>query len=205
MLLKRIKFFAAPLLAIFANFAIAHADEAAETFITDVLVEADAIFNAQSEAEAREAIGVLVDQHVDMRRVGLFTLGQYARQMTPEQRAEFLPLFKTYATLIYEKSLSNYSGQQLVVTGSVDRSARDFIVNSKIKNPAPGDPFANANIQWRVYRGKDGSQSVVDAGANDIWLAIEQRSQFTSVIANNGGGSAGVAVLISQLRAQVGG
>ena len=176
MLLKRIKFIVAPLLAVCASFALAHADDAAEAYISDVLVEADAIFNAQSDAEVREAINALVEQHVDMRRVGLFTLGQYARQMTPEQRAEYLPLFKTYATLVYEKSLSNYSGQQLVVTGSVDRSARDFIVNTKIKDPAPGDPFANANIQWRVYRSKDGSQSVVDAGADDIWLAIEQLS-----------------------------
>ncbi len=35
-------------------------------------------------------------------------------------------------------------------------------------------------------------------------VAIEQRSQFTSVIANNGGGAKGIDALLAQLREQVG-
>ena len=46
--------------------------------------------------------------------------------------------------------------------------------------------------------------TVVDAGADNIWLAIEQRSQFTSIIANNGGGAKGIDALLEQLREQVG-
>lgn len=204
MLLKTLKIVAVAICATTASISATLADEAAETFVSGVLVDADPILNAQSTEDLRSGLAMLVDQYVDMRRVGLFTLGQYARQMTPEQRAEYMPLFKQYATLVYQKSLSNYSGQRLEVTGSIDRSSRDIIVNSRIKDPAPGDPFANANIQWRVYRAKDGSHAIVDAGANNIWLAIEQRSQFTSVVANNGGGASGVDVLISQLRNQIG-
>ncbi len=192
--------------ALFAMFALApaYADEAAEAFVQAVLDEAEPAFNLTDEDARLEAITALVDKYVDMRKVGFFTLGQYARRMSDEQKAAYFPLFRKYATLIYRDALSEYSGERLVVTNSIDRSERDIIVNSEVAGAQPGQQFANLVVHWRVYRSRDGAMSVVDAGANDIWLAIEQRSQFTSIIANNGGGAAGIDALIAQLRKQVG-
>lgn len=182
----------------------AHADDAAETFVAEILLQATPVLNAESETEKFEGIAQLVDEYVDVRKAALFTIGQYARQISPEQKETFISLFRDYAKLIYQDALSNYSGQTLAVTGSVDRSERDIIVNSGIVNAAAGDPFANINVHWRVYRSRAGELSIVDAGADNIWLAIEQRSQFTSIIANNGGGSTGIDALIAQLRSQLG-
>ena len=190
----------------FAVFATAaHADEVAEAYVQSILDEAAPALESGNRAEMLDGIAAMVDKHVDMRRVGRFTLGQYARQMSDEQKAVYYPLFQDYATLVYQKTLSEYSGQKLAVTGSVARSERDIIVNSKIADAQPGDQFADVTIHWRVYRNRDGDMTVVDAGANNVWLAIEQRSQFTSVIANNGGGARGIDALIAQLRDQVSG
>lgn len=183
----------------------AFADQEAEKFVTDILEEAAPSLTSDDQAVIFTGIENLVDQYVDIRRVGLFTLGQYARQTSPEQRAEFLELFRQYATLVYQNSLSEYTGQTLEVVSSIDRSQRDIIVNSKVAGSTPGQAYGNLQVHWRVYRSRDGAMSIVDAGANDIWLAIEQRSQFTSIIANNGGGEQGVQALINQLREQVGG
>lgn len=180
------------------------ADESAEAFVQGVLDEAEPILDLDDEAAFFDGIENLVGKYVDMRRVGYFVLGQYARRMSDEQKQEYFPLFEKYATRIYQNTLSDYAGQRLTVTSSVDRSDRDIIVNSKIADPAPGDPLADTNFHWRVYRNNEGEMSIVDAGANDVWLAIEQRGQFTSVIANNGGGEAGIQALIDQLRGQVG-
>lgn len=195
--------FAALALTAFAT--AAHADEAAEAYVQSILDEAAPALESGNRAEMLDGIAAMVDKHVDMRRVGRFTLGQYARQMSDEQRAVYYPLFQDYATLVYQKTLSEYSGQKLAVTGSVARSERDIIVNSRIADAQPGDQFADVTIHWRVYRNRDGAMTVVDAGANNVWLAIEQRSQFTSVIANNGGGARGIDALIAQLRDQVSG
>ena len=183
----------------------AAADDEAEAYIQAILDEAEPVLKATDEATRLSGIEALVDQYVDMRRIGMFTLGQYARRITDEQKDTYLSLFREYATLVYRDALTNYSGQALQVTGSVDRSARDIIVNSKIVDARPGDAFADLVVHWRIYRSRDGVLSVVDAGADNIWLAIEQRSQFTSVIANNGGGEAGIDALIEELRDQVGG
>ena len=181
----------------------AFADEAAEAYVAGILEEANIVFDAETDAERFEGIADLVDRYVDMRRVGLFVLGQYGRQISPEQKEEYLPLFKKFATQIYQNSLSEYSGQKLAVTSSVDRSERDIIVNSEIIDAKPGDPFGDFTVHWRIYR-RDGKMTVVDAGAEGIWLAIEQQSQFKSIIANNGGGSRGIDALIADLKARVG-
>lgn len=180
----------------------AAADEAAEIFVQGILDEAEPYLNADTDQERLDGIASLVDKYVDMRRVSLFTLGQYARKLTDEQKAEYLPLFKDYATVVYQNVLGEYSGQTLSVSGSIDRSERDIIVNSKIVNPAPGSGLENVTVHWRVYRDRDGNLSVVDAGADNLWLALEQRSSFTSVIANNGGPPQGVDALIAQLKEQ---
>lgn len=180
------------------------ADDAAEAFVQGILDEAEPILSAPTKQEFYDGIEALVAQYVDMRRVGRFVLGQYARDLTEAQEAEYFPLFQRYATVIYQNTLEDYEGQRLVVVHSVDRSDRDIIVNSKIENPEPGDPFANAVIHWRIYRDREGNQTIVDAGADNVWLAIEQRSQFTSFIADHGGRDAGgIDALIAELRRRV--
>ncbi len=202
---SKVQFFAACFLASAAMaLAPAAADEEAEQYIQGILDEAEPYLDAPDKQALFDGIGQLVDKYVDMRRVGFFTLGQYARRLTPEQKEEFLRLFKDYARLVYQNTLSDYAGEKLRVTGSVDRSDRDIIVNSKIVDPPPGSDLANVVVHWRVYRTRDGDLTVVDAGADNVWLAIEQRSQFTSIIANNGGPPAGVDALIADLREQVG-
>lgn len=184
--------------------APARADEAAETYVRSVLSEANPIFDATDQAARMAGIDALFDKHVDIRRVAMFVLGQYARVITDEQKEQYVPLFKQYAKTVYRDTLSNYSGQRLEVTNSVDRSPRDIIVNSRVIGAKPGDELANVTIHWRVYRNDEGEQSLFDAGADGVWLAIEQQSQFKSVIANNGGGVKGIDALIADLKAKTG-
>jgi ABC-type transporter MlaC component len=197
---RRVAILAIASAALLSFSAPARADEAAESFIRGILGETNVIFETNDEQSRLDGIEKLVDKYVDMKRVSMFVLGQYARQITDAQKEEYLPLFRRYATLIYQEVLSDYSGEALEVVDSVDRSPRDIIVNSRVADAKPGDKFADTIIHWRVYRDSDGKMSVFDAGANGVWLAIEQQSQFKSVIANNGGGAAGIDALIADLK-----
>lgn len=188
-----------------AMIAPAQADVAAEKFIAGVLEESNAIFGSSDESSRNAGVEALVDKYVDMDRVARFALGQYARQASPEQMAAYTPLFRRYATNVYQSTLENYSGQKLAVTDSIDRNERDIIVNSKVVGAKPGDQYADLVVSWRVYRKPDGAQAIVDAGAEGVWLAIEQQSTFKSIIANNGGGSKGIDALIADLKSKVGG
>ncbi len=180
--------------------APAAADQAAETFVQNILDEAAPKLQSGDKDVMFDAVDDLVDKYVDMRRVGRFVLGRAARQMTDAQAEEYFPLFRDYAKMVYRNTMEDYAGQELKVTGSVDRASYDIIVNSKIANPQPGDQLADMLIHWRIYRDKEGNMSIFDAGANEIWLAIEQQEQFTSIIANNGGGERGIDALIADMK-----
>lgn len=184
--------------------APAWADAAAETYLSHVLADADAVFGAPDEAARLDAVTKMVATHVDMNKVARFVLGQYARVISREQWSVYRPLFEQYATLVYQKTLKDYAGERLEVVGSIDRSAKDIIVNTKIAGAGPGQRYSDLVVHWRLYRGKDGAFAVVDAGAEGVWLAIEQQSQFKSVIANNGGGARGIDALIADLSGKVG-
>lgn len=196
---------AAGVAACFIAVTPAAADDAAEAYVQNILDEAEPILAGADREAMLDSVEALVGKYVDMRRIGRFVLGQYARRMTDAQEQAYYPLFDRYAKMIYRNTLSDYAGERIVVTGSIDRSERDIIVNSKLANPEPGSAFANATIHWRVYRSRDGELSVVDAGADNVWLAIEQRSQFTSIIANNGGGEQGIDALINEIRTRLDG
>jgi len=192
--------------AVFAAIvAPAYADKAAEDYVSAVLEEANSIFADTDDTSRNAAVETLVDKYVDMERVARFALGQYVRQASPEQMSVYVPLFRKYATSVYQSTLENYSGQRLVVTNSIDRNERNFIVNSKVIGAKPGDSYADLVVSWSVYRKPDGEQKIVDAGAEGVWLAIEQQSQFKSVIANNGGGAKGIDALIADLKTKTGG
>jgi phospholipid transport system substrate-binding protein len=184
--------------------APAHADKAAEVFMAGVLNEANVLFDAPEKAARDAGIEALVDKYVDMDRVARFALGQYARQASESQLSVYRPLFRKYATSVYQATLDEYTGENLEVVDSIDRTERDIIVNSKVVGAKPGSRYADLVVHWRIYRDSDGGHSVVDAGASGVWLAIEQQSTFKSVIANNGGGSAGIDALIADLKAKVG-
>ena len=189
-------------LTVFALVGAAAAKTAtpAEAFVAQVLSEANPVFARKAEADRRAGIDALVGKYVDLDRTGMFVLGQYAKAMTPAQKAEYTPLFRRYASRIYQNTLANYRGEKLEVTGSVQRSERDTIVNSRVVNPSSGSQYARSVIMWRVYAAPDGTLKIFDAGADNVWLAIEQQSQFKSVIANNGGGARGVDALIADLK-----
>lgn len=178
----------------------AYADKAAEAFMSGVLKEANPVFARTDPAARNAGIDALVAKYADLDRTGMFVLGQYARVMTPAQKAAYKPLFRAYATRVYRKTLEGYKGETLAVTGSTDRSPKDIIVNSKVVGAAANSAYADSIVMWRIYRGDDGKMTIFDAGADNVWLAIEQQSQFKAVIANNGGGTKGVDALIADLK-----
>ena len=183
------------LLGMFGLISTAKADPAAEAYIQGLANEVQAIYATDlSDDQKRSQLGGLVREHVDLNRVGLFVLGPNARQISPELRREYLQAFSGYATNLYVTQLANVAHETLQVTGSLDRSARDVIVDSEVVSDTENEGLV---VSWRV-RIKDGAHSIIDVGAAELWLAVEQRAQFTSVIANNGGGESGVRALLEE-------
>jgi phospholipid transport system substrate-binding protein len=131
----------------------------------------------------------------DMKRIADFTLGQYRRSASPADLAAFEAAFQNYATAVYQSYFAKYAGQTLKVTGSQSRSPDDFIVATQLIDPNDRSGQEPLEVDFRV-RTDSGKPVVVDFSVAGIWLALEERDQFTAFLGQNNGN---IPVLVSHL------
>jgi phospholipid transport system substrate-binding protein len=131
----------------------------------------------------------------DMRRIAMFTLGVYKRSASPQDQDAFAAAFQSYATAVYQSYFAKYSGQSLRVTGSQEHAPGDTIVQTVLVDPNDHSGQQPLEIDFRVL-GDNGKFVVIDFSVAGIWLAIEERDQFSSFLGQNGGS---IPVLISHL------
>ena len=118
----------------------------------------------------------------DLRRVAVFLLGQYAAQAAPADIDAYVAAYQDYVLSVYQSYFGRYAGQSLRVKSSRERAPADYIVSTEMVGGA-SQPM---QIDFRVRT--DGAKPVlVDFAVEGVWLALAQRDQFTSVLAQNHG------------------
>lgn len=138
--------------------------------------------DAERRAEFRDFLTTLTD----IRRIALFTLGPARRTATPAQVDAFVDAFRNYAVSVYESRLKAYAGQYLKVEGGSEHGPGDYIVRTILVDPTgrteqQGEPI---EVDFRVD-GTPGHFVVIDAAIAGVWLALEERDQFTAFLEEN--------------------
>ncbi len=133
--------------------------------------------------------------------MAMFTLGAARRTATPAEIDAFVDAFRNYAIAIYQTRLSAYSGQTLKVTGSTERAPGDFVVSTVLVDPSDAGDKQPIQVDFRVDS-DNGKFVVLDASVVGVWLAIEERDQFTAFLAQNNDSVAALAQHLKQLAAQ---
>ena len=173
----------------------AAAANVAEAFVGDNIHKGLEILNNKklSTVQRRDQFETFLLGLVDVRRIGLFTLGQYRRTAPPEDVEAFVGAFKNYAVAAYQSYFAKYSGQTLKVTGSTERSPTDFIVATQLLDPNSNQPPLEVDFRVRTDTGKP---VLVDVSVSGIWLSLEERDQFVAFLGQNNGN---VRTLIAHL------
>ncbi|MEM9569832.1 MAG: ABC transporter substrate-binding protein [Pseudomonadota bacterium] len=165
-------------------FADTQTEEYVRTNANDVLASLNA--PGLTSSERREQFQSYMDEFTNLDAVAKFVIGKYSKRFTAEEMDLYLTTFRNYALVVYEFYFNEYRGQDVKVTGSTDRNARDSIVDTEIVR-ADGQEL---EVRWRVLN-RGGKYQVVDvalnAEGNLIWLAIEQRAQFMSILDQSNG------------------
>lgn len=167
---------------------------AAETFITS-LAEKAVHALTQGDTPRPEKIRrfrELLHAHFDVNRIGAFVLGRYWPVATDAEKQEYLDLFEQLIISTYVDRFSNYAGETLTVTGA-SMKGDEALVSSRLNRPTGGEAI---NVDWRVQE-RNGALRIVDVVVEGISMGQTQRSEFASVIRNNGGQVSG---LIEELR-----
>lgn len=149
---------------------------------------------------ASQALLPLIEAQTDLRLLGRLALGRYWREASPEQRAEYLNLFRSYMLQTFVERLRPYAGTDLGPAGERFRivasrpvGRRDILVQSQVAPPA-SPPL---QVDWRL-RAQDDVPVIIDLIVEGVSLLITQRSEFAAVIER-----AGIDGLLSELRARV--
>jgi phospholipid transport system substrate-binding protein len=138
----------------------------------------------------------------DMKRIADFTLGQYRRSASPADLAAFEAAFQNYAVAVYQSYFTKYAGQTLKVTGSQTRAADDFIVATQLIDPNDNSGQQPLEVDFRVRTDAGGKLVVVDFSVAGIWLALEERDQFTAFLGQNNGNIHTLIAHLSELAKQ---
>jgi phospholipid transport system substrate-binding protein len=134
----------------------------------------------------------------DMRRIGIFALGQYASGLSQVETNTYVASFTDYAIPLYEFWLSKYNERALKITGTAQRAADDFVVRADAVSATnqAAQPF---KVSFRIRTAVDGSFILTDMTAEGISLALTLRSDFTAFLQQHGGR---VSDLVGRLKNQ---
>jgi phospholipid transport system substrate-binding protein len=160
------------------------------------------ILNDQSlsAADRRAQIRELFTSLTDIRGIALFTLGSMRQYAKPAQIEQFVDAFRNYAVAAYEAQLTDYSGQYLRVTGSIQTAPGNYIIKTVVVNPNGGSSRQAEPIEVDIRLTNDSGHYVVtDLSVAGIWLALEERDQFTTYLEDHNGDFGALIVYLKVL------
>ena len=119
-----------------------------------------------------------------VREISLFVLGPYRRNLTSDQREEYIKLIKRFVSEIYSIRLASFPSGDFSVLSSTDTGRSGIIVKTLIQFLDDPNP---TKIDWRIIKNKNGDFKIFDIRVIGVWMAQEQRSTFTSFLSKNNG------------------
>jgi ABC-type transporter MlaC component len=147
-----------------------------------VAQSAAASFNQAAASGSTRAFAAALERHADVSRVAMFALGQYRQALPAARHGEYVQLTRRYLGQVLAENAGSFAGAQVVFVNCT--SDQGFTL---VSTTMAGQP-----ILWRIRGNR-----VVDMNVSGIWLSLQLRSSFVSVIQRGRGDP---AVLIDYLR-----
>lgn len=136
---------------------------------------------AAKTKERRDQLRQILYARFDFTEMARRALGSNWRRRTPQEQAEFVPLFTEVLERAYADIIESYVDDKIKIVYSNERIDGNFAdINSKIVT-GRGEEYSlnyKAHLvggEWKVY----------DVVAENISLVNNYRSQFTRVISNS--------------------
>ena len=182
------------LLFLFLNNATADTSDP-KKFIQEIVDEAKKILIKTNTAEYKaKKLTEIALATVDIKGVGLYTLGSYRKDLTEEQKKEYSNLFKEYFLKTFVSRLTDYSEPKIDVISAEKKNEKYTIVSSIL---LATDKKPEVKIDWRVYTKNPNKPLIRDLIIEGLSLARTQKEEFSSIIESNDGD---INVLFNKLK-----
>ena len=177
-----------------------HASEKTESFVRDMIDKSYRILNEEtlSDMQRSKQFRELLNGASDLKRTAIFTLGPHVNDAEQTEIDGFVQAFKAHIARTFQAHLQDYADYTVMVTGSRDRAADDSVVTISISDPNSGNAPA-ARGAFRVRTNENSVLVITDIQMEGIWLAIHERSDFTSYLQRNGGNISTLSSFLNEL------
>jgi len=164
-------------------------------FIKEVTGDASSILkNEISKEQKIEKLKNLAEESVDIKGVGLYSLGKYRKLISKEKLNEYEILFKKYFLKSFSSRLSEYSDPKINVISQEIINENYTIVSSIL---VADEKRPEIKIDWRVYTKYKDKPMIRDLIIEGLSLARTQKEEFNSVIKSADGD---INILFNNLR-----
>ena len=170
--------------SIFPNKSHAYSSDPKQ-FITEVVDEAKKILVETNSQEFKtKKLSELALKTVDIKGIGYYTLGNYRKELSDDQLAEYSVLFEKYFLKSFTSRLTDYSEPKIEVLSAEVLNPKYTIVKSLL---FATDKKPEVKIDWRVYTKNPDRPLIRDLIIEGLSLARTQKEEFASVIESNNG------------------
>ena len=135
-----------------------------------------------SSEEKNAVIKKIALENVDIKALGLYTLGKIRKELDESTLNSYQELFQNYFLKSLTSRLTDYSSQKFEVLESEQKSSNYTIVNSKIAESVKSPEI---KVDWRVYTKNPQKPLIRDLIVEGLSLARTQKEEFASILNSN--------------------
>jgi phospholipid transport system substrate-binding protein len=121
---------------------------------------------------------------VDIKGIGLYTLGSFRKNLSENQKNEYSSLFEKYFLKTFSSRLSEYTNPKIEVTDKKVLNKNYTIVNSVLVGTSDRP---EVKIDWRIYTKIPDNPLIRDLIIEGLSLVRTQKEEFSSILNSNNG------------------
>ena len=135
-----------------------------------------------SQEEKINKLKVIAKETVDIQGVGFYSLGSTRKNLSEEEKIEYLQLFEDYFLKSFSSRLSEYTNPEIDVLSKKVLGENYTIVNSVLKGTSERP---EVKIDWRIYTKNQDNPLIRDLIIEGLSLARTQKEEFASILNSN--------------------
>jgi phospholipid transport system substrate-binding protein len=121
---------------------------------------------------------------VDIRGIGLYTLGSFRKNLSENEKNEYSDLFENYFLKTFSSRLSEYTNPKIEVKDKKVLNKNYTIVNSVLVGTSERP---EVKIDWRIYTKNADNPLIRDLIIEGLSLVRTQKEEFASILNSNNG------------------
>jgi len=156
-----------------------------DVFVQSTVNRASAILTKNiSKEDKMNELKLIAKDTVDIKGIGLYTLGSFRKNLSESQKNEYSGLFENYFLKTFSSRLSEYTNPKIEVTDKKVLNKNYTIVNSVLVGTSERP---EVKIDWRIYTKNPDNPLIRDLIIEGLSLVRTQKEEFSSILNSNNG------------------